>query len=116
MPLNKIYFSKGVTVNQEKDVNDLTKIRDELSEERDQLLTDITQIRRDLDDNSMKQTDVERQIREGNDQVANLQEKINNARAENLKETRKRVDHFLSLSFSSLLIFRSSSRNKFNRN
>ena len=98
MPLNKIYFSKGVTVNQEKDVNDLTKIRDELSEERDQLLTDITQIRRDLDDNSMKQTDVERQIREGNDQVANLQEKINNARAENLKETRKRVGHlFFSL-------------------
>lgn len=80
-----------MTVNQEKDVQDLEKIRDELLEERDQLLTDVTKIRRDLDDNSTKQTDLEREIREGNDQVANLQEKINNARTENLKETKKRV-------------------------
>lgn len=101
----------GVTTHQEKDVNDLTKVRDELIGERDQLLTDITQIRRDLDDNSMKQNDLERQIREGNDQVANLQEKINNARMENLRETKRRVSNH---QFSSSHL--NSFRNKFNRN
>lgn len=103
----------GVTVHQEKDVNDLTKIRDELIGERDQLLTDITQTRRDLDDNALKQTDLERQIREGNDQVANLQEKINNARTDNLRETKRRVSHSSSLPFLSSSEFL---RNKFNRN
>ena len=84
----------GMSMGQEQDVNDLMKIRDELTRERDKLLNDITQLRRDLDESSLKQNDLERQIREGNDQVITLQEKINQARTENIKEAKKRVNIF----------------------
>ncbi|CAF4231681.1 unnamed protein product, partial [Rotaria magnacalcarata] len=39
-------------MGQEQDVNDLMKARDELSQERDKLLNDITQLRRDLDESA----------------------------------------------------------------
>jgi chromosome segregation ATPase len=70
-------------------------MREELTEERDRLLNDITQLRRDLDDSSLKQNDLERQIREGNEQVVGLQEKITQAKNENMKEAKKRVSGFL---------------------
>jgi small-conductance mechanosensitive channel len=69
-------------------------MREELTEERDRLLNDITQLRRDLDDSSLKQNDLERQIREGNEQVVGLQEKITQAKNENMKEAKKRVSGF----------------------
>jgi peptidoglycan hydrolase CwlO-like protein len=69
-------------------------MREELTEERDRLLNDITQLRRDLDDSSLKQNDLERQIREGNEQVVGLQEKITQAKNENMKEAKKRVGGF----------------------
>lgn len=78
-------------MGQEQDVNDLMKVRDELSQERDKLLNDITQLRRDLDDSSFKQSDLERQIQESNEQIAALQEKITLAKTENMKEAKKRV-------------------------
>ena len=67
------------------------KIRDELTQERDTLLNDITQLRRDLDDSSYKQSDLERQIQEANEQALALQEKITQAKTENMKEAKKRV-------------------------
>jgi len=67
------------------------KIRDNLIQERDRLLNDVTQLRRDLDESSLKQNDLERQIREGNEQIINLQEKITQAKSENMKEAKKRV-------------------------
>ena len=78
-------------MGQEQDVNDLMKMRDELSQERDKLLNDITQLRRDLDDSAFKQSDLERQIQESNEQIAALQEKITLAKTENMKEAKKRV-------------------------
>ncbi len=67
------------------------KMRDDLTQERDKLLNDITQLRRDLDESSLKQNDLERQIREGNEQVISLQDKITQAKSENMKEAKKRV-------------------------
>jgi small-conductance mechanosensitive channel len=81
----------GINVGQEQDVNDLMKTRDNLTQERDKLLNDITQLRRDLDESSLKQTDLERQIREGNEQIISLQEKITHAKTENMKEAKRRV-------------------------
>lgn len=78
-------------MGQEQDVNDLMKIRDDLSQERDRLLNDITQLRRDLDDSAFKQSDLERQIHESNEQMAALQEKIILSKTENMKEAKKRV-------------------------
>ena len=78
-------------MGQEQDVNDLMKVRDELTQERDKLLNDITTLRRDLDDSSLKQNDLERQINEGNEQVLGLQEKITLSKNENMKEAKKRV-------------------------
>jgi small-conductance mechanosensitive channel len=90
-------FILGITMGQEQDVNDLMKIRDDLTQERDKLLNDITQLRRDLDESSLKQNDLERQIREGNEQVGSLQEKITQAKNENMKEAKKRVCFFVYL-------------------
>jgi uncharacterized coiled-coil DUF342 family protein len=75
-------------------MNDLMKIRDELTQERDKLLNEITRLRRDADEGSLKQNDLERQIREGNEQVVSLQEKITQAKNENMKESKKRVSKF----------------------
>ncbi|CAF4747974.1 unnamed protein product, partial [Rotaria socialis] len=75
----------GVTMGQEHDVNDLMKMRDELAQERDRLLNDVTQLRRDLDDNSFKQADLEKKIHESNEQILTLQEKITQSKTENMK-------------------------------
>lgn len=81
-------------MGQEQDVNDLMKARDDLTQERDKLLNEITQLRRDLDDGSFKQSDLERQIQDSNEQIVGLQEKITQAKTENMKEAKKRVrDH-----------------------
>jgi peptidoglycan hydrolase CwlO-like protein len=84
-------FHLGITTGQEQDVNDLMKVRDELTQERDKLLNDITQLRRDLDDSSIKQSDLEKHIQEGNEQIVGLQEKITQSKTENMKEAKKRV-------------------------
>jgi uncharacterized coiled-coil DUF342 family protein len=84
-------FHLGITTGQEQDVNDLMKARDELTQERDKLLNDITQLRRDLDDSSIKQSDLEKHIQEGNEQIVGLQEKITQSKTENMKEAKKRV-------------------------
>ncbi|CAF4129689.1 unnamed protein product, partial [Rotaria sp. Silwood2] len=78
-------------MGQEQDVNDLMKVRDELTQERDKLLNDITQLRRDLDESSFKQNDLEKQIHEANEQILTLQEKITQSKTENMKEAKKRV-------------------------
>ncbi|CAF4152054.1 unnamed protein product, partial [Rotaria magnacalcarata] len=59
-------------MGQEQDVNDLMKARDELSQERDKLLNDITQLRRDLDESAFKQSDLERKIHDFNEQILSL--------------------------------------------
>lgn len=67
------------------------KIRDDLTQERDKLLNDVTQLRRDLDESAFKHNDLERQIQDLNGQITNFQEKITQARNENMKEAKKRV-------------------------
>ena len=89
-------------MGQEQDVNDLMKARDDLTQERDKLLNDITQLRRDLDDGSFKQSDLERQIQESNEQIVGLQEKITQAKTENMKEAKKRVRDHRSPSLASI--------------
>ncbi len=70
------------------------KIRDDLTKERDKLLNDVTQLRRDLDESSFKQDDLERQIQESNEQILSLQEKITQTKTENMKEAKRRVRSF----------------------
>ncbi|CAF4704676.1 unnamed protein product, partial [Rotaria magnacalcarata] len=65
--------------------------RDELAQERDRLLNDVTQLRRDLDENSFKQADLEKKIHESNEQILTLQEKITQSKTENMKEAKRRV-------------------------
>ncbi|CAF1075051.1 unnamed protein product [Rotaria sordida] len=90
----------GINMGQEQDVNDLMKVRDDLSQERDKLLNDITQLRRDFDENSFKQSDLERQINEANEQILGLQEKLTQAKTENMKEAKKREQIELELKTS----------------
>ncbi|CAF3292589.1 unnamed protein product [Rotaria socialis] len=90
----------GVTMGQEHDVNDLMKMRDELAQERDRLLNDVTQLRRDLDDNSFKQADLEKKIHESNEQILTLQEKITQSKTENMKEAKRREQIELELKTS----------------
>lgn len=101
-------------MGQEQDVNDLMKIRDELTQERDKLLNDITQLRRDLDENSLKQTNLEQLINGANEQILALQEKITQAKTENLKEAKKRVCFLCSLLLFLFIII--LIRNKLNLN
>ena len=82
-----------MNTGQEQDVNDLVKMRDDLTQERDKLLNDVTQLRRDLDDSAFRQNDLEKQIHESNEQIVALQEKIANTKTENMKEAKKRVRH-----------------------
>jgi peptidoglycan hydrolase CwlO-like protein len=101
-------------MGQEQDVNDLMRMKDELTKERDKLLNDITQIRRDLDDSSFKQNELERQIHESNEQIVTLQEKIAQAKTENMREAKKRVKLMDRSIF--VRIRRFSSRSKSNWN
>jgi hypothetical protein len=87
----KKFLSLGINTGQEQEANDLMKIRDNLTQERDRLLNDVTQLRRDLDESSFKQTDLERRIQDSNEQVLSLQEKITQTKTENMKEAKKRV-------------------------
>ncbi|CAF3790477.1 unnamed protein product [Rotaria magnacalcarata] len=90
----------GFTMGQEQDVNDLMKARDELSQERDKLLNDITQLRRDLDESAFKQSDLERKIHDFNEQILSLQEKITQSKTENIKEAKRREQIELELKTS----------------
>lgn len=104
-------------MGQEQDVNDLMKARDELTQERDKLLNDITQCRRDLDDSSFKQNDLERKNQECNEQLLMLNEKIAQAKTENMKEAKKRVRTSEEIQFDEKFLFLFfSSRNKSNSN
>lgn len=67
------------------------KVRDTLTQERDKLLNDVAQLRRDVEENVFKQNDFERQIQESNEQNAGLQEKITQMKTDNMKEAKKRV-------------------------
>jgi len=91
-------------MGQEQEANDLLKIRDELTQERDKLLNDIAQLRRDVDEGSLKQSDLERQIQESNEQIVGLQEKIMQIKTENIRESKKRVCFVLFISIQ-LIIF-----------
>jgi peptidoglycan hydrolase CwlO-like protein len=85
----------GANIGQELGVNDLIKIRDELTQDRDKLLNDITQLRRNLDESAFKQNDFERQIDENNEQMVALQGKITQSKNDYIKEAKKRVCVFL---------------------
>ena len=87
-------LSLGVNMGQEQEANDLMKIRDELTQERDRLLNDVTQLRRDLDEGSFRQSDLEKQIQDSNGQINSLQEKITQIKTENMKDAKKRVCFF----------------------
>ncbi|CAF4331599.1 unnamed protein product, partial [Adineta steineri] len=89
-----------MSVGQEQDVNDLMNVRAELTQERDKLLNDITQLRRDLDNSAFKQNDLEKQIQESNEQIASLQEKITQTKNDNAKEAKKREQLELELKTS----------------
>jgi peptidoglycan hydrolase CwlO-like protein len=68
-----------------------------MGQEQEKLLNDIAQLRRDVDEGSLKQSDLERQIQESNEQISGLQEKINQIKTENMKEGKKRVCSLLFL-------------------
>lgn len=82
-------------MGQEQEANDLMKVRDTLTLERDKLLNDVGQLRRDIEDNVFKQNDLERLLQESNEQNGGLQEKITQMKTDNMKEAKKRVrvDH-----------------------
>ena len=67
------------------------KVRDTLTQERDKLLNDVAQLRRDVEESVFKQNDFERQIQESNEQNSGLQEKITQMKTDNMKEAKKRV-------------------------
>lgn len=67
------------------------KMRDDLTRERDKLLNDITQLRRDIDEGSVRQMSFEKQLQESNEQIISLQEKITQMKTESIKEAKKRV-------------------------
>ncbi|CAF1073735.1 unnamed protein product [Adineta steineri] len=94
---NLVEQGTGVSVGQEQDVNDLMNARAELVQERDKLLNDITQLRRELDSNSFKQSDLEKEIQQSNEQIISLQEKITQAKNDNMRETKKREQVELEL-------------------
>jgi peptidoglycan hydrolase CwlO-like protein len=101
-------------MGQEQETNDLMKIRDDLTQERDRLLNDVTQLRRELDESSFKQNDLEKQIQESNEQILGLQEKITQAKTENMREAKKRVRCFFLNLIIKFIFF--LFRNKLNLN
>lgn len=85
-------------MGQEQEANDLMKVRDTLTQERDKLLNDVAQLRRDVEDNVFKQNDFERQVQESNELNSGLQEKITQMKTDNMKEAKKRVCIFYNSS------------------
>ncbi|CAF1106439.1 unnamed protein product [Rotaria sp. Silwood1] len=78
-------------MNDEHDVNEFKQIYNDLIQERDKLVNEITQLRHELDENALKDHDQKRQIHEAKEQIINLEEKIIREKNENIKESKKRT-------------------------
>eukprot|EP00116_Pleurobrachia_bachei_P008507 sb/3468769/ len=80
----------GLTMGQEHSVNELLKIKEELTKDRDEKLTEIVELRQSLVEAATKQANAEAEKREADIKINELKEDINVRSHEAQREGRKR--------------------------
>ncbi|XP_075071217.1 cilia- and flagella-associated protein 58 [Mixophyes fleayi] len=80
----------GLSVGQEHSLNDLLNIKEELSKERDQLLSEVVKLRESLMQVSQRQLEAERLKEEADQNIVQLQQDIQGRQNEASRESRKK--------------------------
>lgn len=80
----------GLTMGQDHSVNELLKIKDDLTKERDEKLSDIAKLRDELSGATMKQQKAEQDREEAEMKIAELKEDIQVRSNESQREARKK--------------------------
>ncbi|XP_039632494.1 cilia- and flagella-associated protein 58 [Polypterus senegalus] len=80
----------GLSIGQEHSVNDLLKIKEDLTKERDELLSEVVSLRENLTKSAVQQQQIEAQKDEANETIAQLQQDIQMRQNECARETRRK--------------------------
>ncbi|NXH14187.1 CFA58 protein, partial [Bucco capensis] len=80
----------GLSLGQEYNIHDLLKLKDEVTKERDQLLTEVVKLRQSLAEATEKQQDAERAKNEADKSLMQLQQEIQLHQNEASRETRRK--------------------------
>jgi chromosome segregation ATPase len=80
----------GLSAGQESSVNELIRVKDELTKERDNLLSDLVELRGSLKKSEEKCADTSKDLRDCEARVSELQQDIGTKNNELQRETRKR--------------------------
>ena len=66
----------GLTHGQESSMNELLKVKDELSNERDKLLDELVKLRNQLEDANQKQLNYEKKMDDANSMISQVSRQI----------------------------------------
>ncbi|XP_005995877.1 cilia- and flagella-associated protein 58 [Latimeria chalumnae] len=80
----------GLSIGQEESVNDLLRLKEELTKERDQLLAEVVKLRDDLTQATMKQQEAEDSNDVAQQSIIELQQNIQMKQNEASRESRRR--------------------------
>ncbi|KAL8621368.1 hypothetical protein ACOMHN_048168 [Nucella lapillus] len=80
----------GLTMGQEHSVNELLKMKEDLTKERDDQLQEISRLREELSDANTKQTDLEQKKSDAEDKIQELTQDIQVRSNEAQRESRKK--------------------------
>ncbi|KAM7073737.1 cilia- and flagella-associated protein 58 [Molossus nigricans] len=80
----------GLTMDQDSNIRDLLKFKEEVTKERDQLLSEVVKLRESLAQTTEQQQETERSRDEAEHTVSQFQQEIQQRQNEAMRETRKK--------------------------
>ncbi|NWH15840.1 CFA58 protein, partial [Grus americana] len=87
---NLVEQGSGLSLGQEYDIRDLLKLKEEITKERDQLLSEVVKLRQGLTQATEQQQDTERAKNEADQSIMQLQQEIQLHQNEASREARKK--------------------------
>ncbi|XP_036919877.1 cilia- and flagella-associated protein 58 [Sturnira hondurensis] len=80
----------GLTMDQDSNIRDLLKFKEEVTKERDQLLSEVVKLRESLAQTAVQQQDMEQSREEVEHTISQFQQEIQQLQNEVMRETRKK--------------------------
>ncbi|CAN0182247.1 unnamed protein product [Bubo scandiacus] len=87
---NLVEQGSGLSLGQERNIQDLLKLKEEITKERDQLLSEVVKLRQSLTQATEQQQDSERAKNEADQSIIQLQQEIQLHQNEASREARKK--------------------------
>uniref|UniRef100_A0A8C0I9W0 Cilia and flagella associated protein 58 n=1 Tax=Bubo bubo TaxID=30461 RepID=A0A8C0I9W0_BUBBB len=87
---NFVEQGSGLSLGQERNIQDLLKLKEEITKERDQLLSEVVKLRQSLTQATEQQQDTERAKNEADQSIMQLQQEIQLHQNEASREARKK--------------------------